>query len=115
MAGRAAAPARSVSSFRSGGGGVGHDGRGGAADDVPDYYRVLGVPRDATADQIKAAFRELGEWAQASLQPHEHERLVGVCHGKQPTTRAAMRPRALYSLMHPALPPLHRRPWPTRS
>ena len=26
---------------------------------TPDYYKTLGVPRDATADQIKKAFRKL--------------------------------------------------------
>lgn len=30
-----------------------------AAAEDPDYYKVLGVPRDATAKQIKKAFRDL--------------------------------------------------------
>ena len=40
---------------------AGGGGMGGPDGDVPDYYAVLGLARDATPEQIKAAFRELGE------------------------------------------------------
>lgn len=46
---------RFVSSFRSGAEAI------PPQDETPDYYKVLGVGRDATPEQIKGAFRELGE------------------------------------------------------
>ena len=36
-------------------------GRKGVESDVPDYYGVLGVPSDATAESIKSRYRELAK------------------------------------------------------
>ena len=41
--------------------------------DVPDYYNVLGVDRNATADQIKAAFRKLARKHHPDLNPNDKE------------------------------------------
>ncbi len=37
------------------------------ADGKPDYYRVLGVKPDASADQIKHAFREQGAYVRRCI------------------------------------------------
>lgn len=35
-------------------------GLSGGSAEVKDYYRVLGIPADSTAEQIKHAFRQQG-------------------------------------------------------
>lgn len=45
------------------------------APEKPDYYRLLGVGRNATPDQIKAAFREQGPSFVMNARPYVYMRL----------------------------------------
>src|ERR1700761_8869129 len=41
--------------------------------DFIDYYKVLGVNKDATADQIKSAYRKLARKHHPDLNPNDKE------------------------------------------